>query len=673
MPGEGPVAFLRDGTPVQFSADASKRLAMWRAGQRIPPDPLRTNSPSTAGSRDGLPYLEPTALRFFTLTNGETIGGIASLALTPDGASVAASGTNTEGRTFLAVWNGATGRLLSRPVDTLPSIPNGGESWGWGEEVRIRTELPPASALALTPDSSLLAVGNDEGEVTIWRVSTASVGQRVPPASLQTNFPSPAGSRDGLPSATDSRPLLKISAGRLPIRSLAFCRDYVCDPLHPPPEPQWLLATGDSGGGVRIWEVTTGKLRTKCLGAGYDIFALAFGPDGTLLAFGGVGASAVWDTASGQAVLSTDLVMFRDIAFSPDGSKIATSFRRGSDPVGGSVFALEPARGIRSLRGLSGQVTRICFSNDGRLLAAVSTDWQVALWNLSSGLLLHVFNMPAGEVTADNAGLAFSPEGSQFAFMAGTRALLLDVDSGRLLDRWPVPPGYVEELAFSPSGRLFAFHLEPTNAAARVFSRPTTARIRELLKGGATVDLLELAEFNRQVHAAAWAHDASFVIMEGVGVDGTKTSRWIKTAFPLERRVGWSRDSLLDPNHCSYLSVDAAAKAIAYVPGPGTELTDFCEPKFGNRLRSFSFPPTAMNTTVGLSCVQRRHLGPVQFYSLQDESLLLTVAPSQDKPSFNPVFSRDGRLLASGNEDGTITLFDLPKIQARLGTLKLGW
>lgn len=188
VPGEGPVAFLPDGRPVQFSADASHRLALWLAG------PVPTRDP------------QPWPLRQFNLDSGERMATNLVLAVTPNGAFVAASGTNTEGRDFCAVWDSSSGRLA---YQTNAS----------------------ATALALAPDGSLLAAGNDLGEVKIWRVS-------------------------------ESNSLPTVTAGRLPILSFAFCRNFFRDPLPPAEEPQWLLAVGDSGGGVTIWEVPTQRSRS---------------------------------------------------------------------------------------------------------------------------------------------------------------------------------------------------------------------------------------------------------------------------------------------------------------------------------------------------------------------------------------------------------------------------
>jgi WD40 repeat protein len=439
VPGEGPVAFLPGGTPVQLSTNAENRLALWQVGQRVPPDP----PPSGSSGREPAPILPAAdqsrltsaatahevdaaraALRFFPLPAGETIGGITALALTTNAGFVAASGTNTAGQPFLAAWDGTTGKLLFPVAAARQSAASSSPG-----DQRRSAETPlrgqPATALAFTPDGSLLAAGHDSGEVLVWRVpnqnASANVEPRVPPA-LSESSPtervspaSPLSRRDGrLYLESDTSPLARISASRLPIRSLAFCRDCVRDPLHPALEPQWLLPTGHSGGGVSNWEVPINRLRTRSLGAEYGVSTLAFNQDSTLLVSAGRHPTKVWDTATGREVLAMDNGdMFTGVAFSANGVEVAFSAQKGFIAAQLSVWKLENGRGIRTLRGLSHQVTRLCCSRNSQLVAAVSHDWQVGVSNAASTRLLHVFTVPRGTSTADNAGLAFSPDNSQ--------------------------------------------------------------------------------------------------------------------------------------------------------------------------------------------------------------------------------------------------------------------
>jgi WD40 repeat protein len=285
--------------------------------------------------------------------------------------------------------------------------------------------------------------------------------------------------------------------------------------------------------------------------------------------------------------------------------------------------------------------------------------------------------MPRGLYTADNAGLAFSPDGSQFAFMAGTNALLIDVRSGARVWGWKLPPGRVDELAFDPSGRLFCFHFESADGAAPVLSRPRAARIRELVRGGGTADLRELREFNWDVRGATWSQDGSFIVIEGTQVENSLTNRFVEAVRPSGDKPLWAQRVNLRPGVSARSVLDSAGRFIAFVPGP-LEPVPRCfllEAESGKTNRELPSPPRALNSSA------RRWFGPrnpscdvMSLNSLEDDSLLAFVQPSEPRSSsIHEVFSCDGRFLAWGNENGTVSVCDLEEMAQRLGRLKLGW
>ncbi len=719
VPGQGPVAFLSDGTPVEFSGDGSNRLALWLVGPGA-----KQQSAGIPGARDQTPNdcevqdepvvgaAQPTALRFFALASHEMIGGIVALAITPDGRYVAASGTNTDGRAFLAAWDGTTGRPLAMeagvrsadlqaagsqttnpladissaesrtPISTLTESSQPGRL-----EDRAPQRAPllnPATALAFTLDGSLLAAGNDGGVVTIWRVCGSSPS---PAAGEETRHALPSEKGEQRPttarvltdtsaanrSKTLGGTLSPINAGRDAIRSLAFCRDFVHDPLRKAEQDQWLLAVGDAGAGVTIWEVPAQRLRTRCLGAQYERYALTFSPDGTMVASAGRWPVNLWDTATGIELLSlSDGDAYVGVSMSPDGKRMAVCSKR---PAGGSqliAWELENGRGIQTYRGLSRQIARVCLSADGKLLAAVAHDWQVGIWDLTTHQLLHVLNMPKGTLTADNAGLAFSPDRTKFAFLTDRQAILIDVASGTLLQDWLLPPGAVGELAFSPTGHLLAFRVESTNKAATAYSKPVVPRIRDLSARDPLNSLIELHEFNRVVHGAIWSPDGSFIVVEGVGIDSGKTTRWIEAAAPLSGRVLWKCESRMDPSWAAHFSVDASDKLVAFPLGPEYRPAQLCEATSGKLRRQIAFPPAAFDSEADL-IFGRRDKRDWRLFSLTDASVRFRSHLSESASSCRPVLSRGGHLLAWGNEDGTVSVYNLPEMRQRLNALKLGW
>jgi eukaryotic-like serine/threonine-protein kinase len=247
-----------------------------------------------------------------------------ALALSEDGTLVAASTKLPDGKRVLVVWEAATGKEIARTA----------------EKAEVKEEV-----LAFSPDKSLLAAGDDTGTITVRPLRQFDRGTLL-------------------------------SAGRLPVHCLAFTRDPVRRHKEGLDISSWLLAAGEAGGGIRIWDMERKVPRTQCLGSHYDIYCVAFSPDGSLLVSAGRNAPRVWDVATGRLLLTlhngnTEL----GLAFSPDGQFLAVSklpiFKY---PGGVEVYALEHGRGIRTLRGLRGRVEMIRLSPDDRYLAALTQD-----------------------------------------------------------------------------------------------------------------------------------------------------------------------------------------------------------------------------------------------------------------------------------------------------------
>lgn len=147
----------------------------------------------------------------------------------------------------------------------------------------------------------------------------------------------------------------------------------------------------------------------------------------------------MWDVVTGKLLLDIytgDFITGLD--FAPDGSRLAISNEDGFAPKNVSIWNLDYGRGIQSLRGLSGPVSKVCFSADGRRIAALSHKWEVGVWEVWTGQLLRVFEAPRGEY-ADNAAMTFDSTGKHLAFSAGEKAKLWNIGSGSELRSWDFP------------------------------------------------------------------------------------------------------------------------------------------------------------------------------------------------------------------------------------------
>ena len=195
-------------------------------------------------------------------------------------------------------------------------------------------------AAAFRPGGTMLATGDDDGRITLWNRATGRVAAQLTAPSGLFAY-ALAFSPDG--------------------RTLAI------DELRLPPQST-----------IRLWDVSSGKSRLSLGDTAADTHAVAFSPDGAILATADTDGTGLWDAATGRlrARLTAASAPVSKLAFSPDGKTLAAS---GADGVT-TVWDVATRRILFTLTGQARAVESVAFSPDGSILATASYDDTVRLW-----------------------------------------------------------------------------------------------------------------------------------------------------------------------------------------------------------------------------------------------------------------------------------------------------
>ena len=189
--------------------------------------------------------------------------------------------------------------------------------------------------------------------------------------------------------------------------------------------------------------------------------SVAFSPDGTTLATGlrnesdTDGTVVLWDmatkTKTATFVWSTDRIY--SVAFSPGGTTLAAGLGNaasGPDHATVKLWNVGTETNIVTLSGHREWVSSVAFSPDG-ILASGSGDATIKLWEVATGI-----NTATFDVNYKVGPVAFSPDGTILAFglLDGT-VRLWDVATGTNLITLFAHTS-VASVAFSPDGTILA-------------------------------------------------------------------------------------------------------------------------------------------------------------------------------------------------------------------------
>ena len=239
-----------------------------------------------------------------------------------------------------------------------------------------------------------------------------------------------------------------------------------------------LVVTASSDRSVRIWDATNGEEIARLRGHSGAVRSAAFSPDGqSVVSASDDGSLRIWE-AQGRTI---EHIVFEEDdpvisetfeTFSRDGERIL-SIRHFRDERAIRLWSFETPHPILTLRGHTDWIHDVVFSPDGTRIASTFSDNTVRVWDAASGREIAVLR--GHERGAES--IRFSPDGRRLvtAGRMDETTRIWDAESGREIAVLRHPQhGNVKSAAFSFDGARI---VTGTFEAARVWDAATGREI----------------------------------------------------------------------------------------------------------------------------------------------------------------------------------------------------
>ncbi len=204
-------------------------------------------------------------------------------------------------------------------------------------------------------------------------------------------------------------------------------------------------------GDVRLFDVTTGKLKRTIKASPRMLWSVSLGPRGRKLVSGGVDKVArIYSTRNGRLLKSlkghTGIIV--SVAFGPRGRKIVT----GSTDDTAKVWDARTGRLLKTITAHKRDVNAVAISPNGRLFATAGDEGVIKIWSLSSYKELKSIDAHSSWVWA----LSFGPRSKVIASAGRDNAARVwNVKTGKRLLHVTTSDDCID-VHVGPKGKLFA-------------------------------------------------------------------------------------------------------------------------------------------------------------------------------------------------------------------------
>ena len=409
-----------------------------------------------------------SAARLWDAASGRlllSLDGVSHTVVGPDGTRMVA----VDGYGTARMWDTATGKLLFSLQHATASRNDGSvrasfsrdgarlctagagaaKVWDAIAGTLVASFGSPTGGAAMSPDGTRVATYMASGDVCVWDVATGAST-----ATLEH--------RDRGEPRRYREPVVSFSADGSKILT-------------------------EHGAKVRVWESTTGKL-AFLLGADGAFFS----PEGQrVVARAGRGWSC-WDASTGKMKFTFQQEPgVRYIAFSPDGTRLATASRSGVAMVWDALTGT-----LARTLAHQGAITDLVFSADGTRLMSLTEEGEASVWDAGTGRLVFSFLREDGANSA-----AFSADGTRLLTVCSDKTVRVsEVGTGKL---WSVfgDPRLVMHAAVGRSGTRLA--TASYGGVAEIWDAATGRRVSRLEHGDGVWHVAFTADGERLVTSSS--------------------------------------------------------------------------------------------------------------------------------------------------------------------------
>jgi WD40 repeat protein/phage shock protein PspC (stress-responsive transcriptional regulator) len=294
---------------------------------------------------------------------------------------------------------------------------------------------------------------------------------------------------------------------------------------------------------------------------------------------------------------------------------------------------------LHRFRGHNGTVNTVAFNHDGTRLASGGADGTVRLWDMKTRGELRKLT---GHTTGIN-GVAFSPDGTRLAAAArGNDVRVWDTETGTEVCRSIEHPGVVHVVAFGADGSQFA--TGSTDDVVRLIDAGTGKEVRQFFGCRADIHAVAFTADGRRL-AAAGQYDVALRVWD---VESGRQMQSIAAA------PSWFTHIAISPDGATIATAGQSSGVSLWEMSTGRNLHNV--PTETSMIKSVEFGPDPTQLVVahwqGVQLWNERLRRTVcRFSSSQPGSLSFAAA----------TISPDGAFIASGHDDGTIRLWEVPE------------